>query len=157
LILTRKVMKKAMPTLYGKVWRAVVAKVGSDFENKLGESIKAESVFFAIGVIIGSVGKNLIKEIFSKLALLLIVLEQIVVRFLLDIVPADINKNFGEYQKHISLTLLKLKESGIIVTEYEVSLIYQEIKTHRKEVDLMYKILTDKLSNIELLAVLSLI
>jgi len=156
LILTRKVMKKSMPTLYNKVWRAVVIKVGRDFENKLGDSIKAESVFFAMGVVIGSVGKKLVNEIFAKLALLLIVLEQIAVRFLLDVLPTDLNKNFEEYQKHISSSILKLKESGVVVTDYETKQIYQEIKTHRKEIDLMYKILTDKLSNIELLAVLSL-
>lgn len=132
-----------IPTLYHKVFKLVLQKVSKDVFNKIPESIKVEHVYFAVGVIIGETGTKGLQGKFSFAGLILVVIKQIVTRFALNVTPEAFIKNIKEYENHIMLSIMSLKDSEIVLTKDEAKQIAIEMQNHPSEVKIIYNALAE--------------
>ena len=126
----RDSLKRYSPTLYDKLFNAVLDRVWADFKANLPESITLDTVSFAIGVVIGSAGKNAAAAKFAWWRVIVVVLEQIVVRFSLNVVPQAIQITSEEYKKLSEEIISNLRRIGASIQQGDIQNIADEVKRH---------------------------
>jgi hypothetical protein len=130
----RAFLKRHAPTLYDKVFNAVLKQVWKGVKGQLPDAVTAETVAFGVGVVLGSVGKAAAKGKFTTLGVLVVVLEQIVVRFSLNVLPEALKLTAAEYAQLAQEIIGKLKEVGVEITDGDVRKIVEEVYKHPREI-----------------------
>lgn len=139
----RELLKAHAPTIYEKVFNAVLKKLYKDVKSNIPDAVTPEVVAFGVGVIIGSVGKALAKGKFSILMLIFIVLEQIVVRFSISVVPGAFKLTADEYRKLADEIIQKMREAGVPIDSPTVKLIFEEVRKHPEEIKKAFNLLKE--------------
>ncbi len=130
----RDFLKQYSPTLYDKVFNAVLKQLVKDVKGQLPEAVTAETVAFAVGRVIGAAGKALANGKFSILGVLRSVLWQIVSRFSLNVVPGAFKLTAAEYKQMAAEINRNLQEVGIAIAEGYVRKIVEEVNQHPAEI-----------------------
>ncbi len=130
----RSALRAVAPTLYDKMFSAVLKQMWKDVKGQLPDSVTAETVAFGVGVVIGSVGKAATKGKFSVLGVLYVVLQQIVIRFGLNVAPHAVKLSVVEYGKLAQEVMRTLKEVGVVLTEGDAKKILDEAAKHPREI-----------------------
>jgi hypothetical protein len=138
---SREYLKTYAPTIYDKLFNAVLKQVYKDTKAQIPDAIAAETVAFGVGVVVGTVGKTLAKGKFSVLALVFVILEQIVIRFLLNVGPEAFKLTANEYQKMAEEIIKKAREAGITLQQGDVKKIIEEARQHPQEIKQAYDML----------------
>jgi hypothetical protein len=139
----RKSLKAQAPTLYDKVFDSILNKLTS----KLPEAVTADTVAFGVGVIVGTAGKKLAHGKFSLLAVIFVVLEQIVIRFSLDVLPCAVMITGEEYEKLAEVIINKMRDAGVTISKVDIQKIVQEVNKHPAEIKEVFKMLQEVFSN----------
>jgi len=137
----REYLKKYAPTIYDKLFNAVLNQLYKDTKAKIPEAITPETVAFGVGVVLGTVGKKMAKGKFSILALVVIILEQIVIRFLLNVGPEAFKLTANEYKQMADEIIKKAREAGVLLQEGDVKKIIEEARQHPQEIKKAYDML----------------
>jgi hypothetical protein len=124
----RATMKRIAPTLYDKVFNAVLTQL----YDKVPETLP-DAVAFGVGVVLGAAGKALWRGKFSVLSVLLVVLEQIVVRFSLSVAPVAAKLAVADHQKFEADLIQTLKDAGVSISSADVKHIVEEVQKHPQE------------------------
>jgi hypothetical protein len=140
---TRAFLKANAPTLYDKVFSAILNKVYQDAKAKLPDAITAETVAFGVGVVLGTVGKKLAQGRFSLFALAFVIVEQLVIRFSLNVAPGALKITADEYRKLADEIIGKMRDAGVTVTEPDVRKIVEEVKNHPEDIKQAFKMLQE--------------
>src|SRR5262249_16590348 len=130
----RAFLKQHAPTLYDKVFNAVLHQLWKDVKGQLPHAVTAETVAFAVGVVVGSVGKAAAKGKFSVLGVLFVVLEQIGIRFSLNVMPKALKLTAAEYAKLAEEIIRRLKDVGVAITDGDVRKIVDEVYKHPRQI-----------------------
>ena len=96
---------------------------------------------FGVGVIFCSVGKKLAQGKFSVLSLVFVILEQLVIRFALNVGPGALEIVSDEYQKMAAEIIGKAREAGITLPEGDVKKIIEEARQHPQEIKQAYEMM----------------
>jgi hypothetical protein len=137
----REYLKKYCPTIYDKLFSAVLRQVCKDTKAQIPDAITAETVAFAVGVVLGSVGKKLANGRFSVLALVWVILEQLFFRFFLNVAPEALKLTSEEYHKMAQEIIAKAREAGVTLNEGDVQKIIEEARQHPQEIKQAYEML----------------
>jgi hypothetical protein len=137
----REYLKKSTPTIYDKLFNAVLKQLYKDTKAQIPDAITAETVAFGVGVVLGTVGKKLANGKFSILALVFVILEQIVIRFLLNVAPETFKLTSKEYQKIAEEIIAKAREAGVALQEGDVKKIIEEARQHPQEIKQAYEMM----------------
>jgi hypothetical protein len=137
----RAFLKTHTPVLYDKVFNAVLHQIYKDVKGKLPEAVTPETVAFGIGVVIGSVGKKAAAGKFSLLAIIFVVLEQLVIRFSLNVAPEAVKLSAEDYKKMADEIVTRMREAGINLMDSDAKTILEEVRRHPKEVKEAFEIL----------------
>jgi hypothetical protein len=130
----RDFLKQYSPTLYEKVFDAVLKQFSKDFKAKMPETVTPQVVAYAVGVVIGAAGKAAAQGKFSILRVVLSVLGQIVTRFGFDVAPGAFKLTMAEYGKLADEIIGKLKEVGVAIAKEDVQKIVDEVKQRPAEI-----------------------
>jgi hypothetical protein len=128
----RAILKLVAPTLYDKVFNAVLKQV----LDKLPEAVTPDAVAFGLGVIVGAMGK----KVFLKggkltiLSVLFVVLEQIVMRFSLSVAPVAAKLALADFRKFADDIVRTLKEVGVAIRDEDIRKIVEEVQKHPREI-----------------------
>jgi hypothetical protein len=137
----RQLLKSYAPVLYDKVFDAVLGQVFKDVKSNIPDAVTPEIVFFGVGVIVGSVGKALSKGKFRLLGLILVVLEQLLVRLTIGVVPQAIKITEAEYRKMADQIITQLRSAGVTIQDSDITKMVEEVRQHpdivKQALDLM--------------------
>jgi len=125
----RATMKRIAPTLYEKVFDAVLKRLF----GKVPDAVTPDVIAFGVGVILGAAGKDLWKGKLSVLSVLLSVLLQIVMRFSLSVAPVAAKLALADYQNFEADLIRTLKDEGISISSADVKHIWEEVQKHPRE------------------------
>jgi hypothetical protein len=137
----REELRAIAPITYDKLFNAVLSQVYKDSKGQLVDSITPNTVAFGVGVILGSVGKKLAAGKFSLLGLLVVILEQLAVRFLLNVAPEALKLTAKEYERLAEQIVQKARTAGVSVSEGDAQKIIEEARRHPQEIKQAYDIL----------------
>jgi hypothetical protein len=140
---TREFLKTYAPTLYDKVFSAILNQVYKDAKSKIPDAITAETVAFGVGVVVGAVGKKLARGKFSLLALAFVIVEQLVIRFSLNVAPTALKLTAQEYRKLADEIIGKMRDAGVTIKEPDVKKIVDEVQQHPDEIKQAFKMLQE--------------
>jgi hypothetical protein len=143
----RDFLKQYSPTPYEKVFDAVLKQFFKDFKAKVPETVTPQVVAFAVGVVIGAVGKAAAQGKFSILRVVFSVLQQIVIRFGFDVAPNAFKLTMAEYGKLADEIISKLKEVGVAIAQGDVRKIVDEVKQHPAEIKSAFQRLEEVFGN----------
>ena len=143
MLTAREYLKKYAPTTYDKLFNAVLSQVYKDTKAKIPDAITAQTVAFGVGVVLGSVGSKFVKGKFSVLALCFVILEQLVIRFVLNVAPEALKLTAEEYQKMAQEIIAKARNAGVTIGEADARRIIEEARTHPREIKQAYDMLHD--------------
>src|SRR5262249_52971816 len=113
----RALLKQDCPVLYDKVFNAVLHHVYKDVKGHIPNAVTPEVVAFGVGVVIGSVGKKVGQGKFSLFVVIFAIVEQLVVRFALSLVPGAIKITEEEYRKMAEQIINQLRTAGVLIHE----------------------------------------
>jgi hypothetical protein len=139
----RKYLKLFAPTIYDKVFDAVLHRLYKDVKSKLPEAVTPDTISFGVGVIVGSVGKKVAQGKFSLLSLIWVIIEQLSVRFTLSVLPEAFTVTGTEYRKISGQIISKLREAGIVIHEADVKRMIEEVRLHPQEIKKAYQMLKE--------------
>jgi hypothetical protein len=139
----RDFLKKFAPTLYTKVFDAILSQLYKDMKGKVPDSIAPEVVAFGVGVVLGGVGKKFLQGKLSILAVAFVIVEQIVVRFSLSVVPGAFKLTAEEYKKLADEIIKKMRENGISIDNADVQKIVEEVNAHPEKIKQAFKMLDE--------------
>lgn len=105
-----------------------------DVKGQLPEAVTGETVAFAVGVIVGSAGKAAAKGKLTMLGVLFVVLEQIAIRFGLNVFPEALKLTAAQYAELATTLIQKLREVGVMISDGDVRKIVEEMNQHPREV-----------------------
>ncbi len=137
----REYLRSVAPTTYDKLFNAVLSQVYQDTKGQLAESITLNTVAFGVGVILGSVGKKLASGKFSLLGLVAVLLEQLAVRFLLNVAPDALKFTAKEYERLAGEIIEKARAAGVSISAGDARKIIEEARQHPQEIKQAYDIL----------------
>jgi hypothetical protein len=137
----RESLKKYAPTTYDKLFNAVLGQVYKDTKAKIPDSVTPEAVAFGIGVVIGSVGKKVITGKFTVLGLVFVIIQQLAVRFALNVVPEALKLTGEDYQKMAQEIIAKARNAGVTIHDLDAKKIVEEARQHPREIKEAYEIL----------------
>lgn len=130
----RAFLKLHAPTLYDKVFDAVLQKVWKDVKSQVPNAVTGETVAFGVGVIFGSAGKAAAKGKFSLLGVLVVILQQIVIRFSLNVAPQALKLTADEYAKLAAEIIGNLNQAGVVITDADVRKIVEEVEKNPRQI-----------------------
>jgi hypothetical protein len=139
----RGYLKRFAPTLYDKVFDAVLHHLYRNVKSEIPDAITPEIIAFGVGVILGSVGKKMAQGKFSVLALVFVVLEQFFVRFSLSVVPGAFKLSANEYNRLAAEIIKKMQEAGVTIHEMDVRKIVEEVRLHPAEIKQGFQMLKE--------------
>lgn len=141
----RAMLKEKTPVLYDKVFTAVLSQVWKDVKSNLPDAITPQVVFFGIGVIIGAAGKAAAKGKFSWVGVLVVVLEQLLIRFTTGVAPQAIKITANEYQKMAKEIISQLQTAGVTLQDADLKKITEEVRNNPQLVKDAFKMLQDSM------------
>jgi hypothetical protein len=109
----RPILKTRAPVLYDRVFSPELSQVCKDVKATIPDAVAREVVFFGAGVIRGSVGKKLTQGKFSWLALVFVVVEQLLIRLTIGVVPPAIKIIEAEYGKMADEIINQPRTAGV--------------------------------------------
>jgi hypothetical protein len=124
----RATLKRIAPTLYDKVFNAVLLRL----LGKIPEGVP-EAVAFAVGVILGHAGKALWKGKFNEFSVLMEVLKQLVLRFVTSVAPVAAKLALADLQKFEADFIQTMKDEGVSISSADVKQIGEEVQKHPRE------------------------
>jgi len=135
----RESLKTVAPTLYDKLFDAIFKVFLKDVWAKLGNATTPEILSFMVGVILGHIAHHLDEatetgSAVAPVAILWIILEAMVKRFFLSVVPTAIamtSKEYGDIAKDMVATL---KEHRVAISQDDMVKIVQEVQRHPAEI-----------------------
>jgi hypothetical protein len=139
----REILKAHCPVLYDKVFTAVLKQVYKDVKGNIPDGVTPEIVFFGVGVVMGSVGKKLTQGKFSWFALIFVVVEQLVIRLTIGVVPQAMKITEGEYHKMADEIVRQLQTAGVAIQDGDVRKIVEEVQQHPDEVKQAFDLMKD--------------
>jgi hypothetical protein len=139
----REILKAHCPVLYDKVFTAVLKQVYKDVKGNIPDGVTPEIVFFGVGVVIGSVGKKLTQGKFSWFALIFVIVEQLVIRLTIGVVPQAMKITEGEYRKMADEIVRQLQTAGVAIQDGDVRKIMEEVQQHPDEVKQAFDLMKD--------------
>lgn len=136
----RTALKQIAPTLYDKVFDALLFVLIKDVLPNAPGAITADGLAKMVGAIVGKLGKKAAEGKFSALTILATLLGN-VAKNCLTAVPKAISITAGEYKQSADKLIETLRSSGVTVTAADAQKIFEEIRQHPKEIlDLFGKI-----------------
>ncbi len=139
----RELLKKDCPVLYDKVFNAVLHKVYKDVRGHIPDAVTPEVVSFGVGVVVGSVGKKLAQGKFSLFVVIFAIVEQLVVRFAVSLVPGAIKITEQEYRKLAEQIISQLKTAGVMIHDGEARKIIEEVRHNPAKVKQAFDLMRD--------------
>jgi len=112
----------------------LIGSRGPFHRRQLPDSVTPEAVAFGVGVVIGAIGKKAAQGKFTWFAVIFAVVEQLVVRFSLSVVPEAIKLTKEEYAKLAKEIIEKVKEAGVTLDALDADKILKEVQQHPKEI-----------------------
>jgi len=137
----RAILKSKAPTLYDKLFGAVLHQAWKDMKHEIPEAITPEVVAFMVGVIMGHLGKHATKGPLSALLVIWTVVEALAMRFLVSVVPGAVQLTAREYEQMAREIADKIKNSGITLVPEDVRRMIDEVRQHPEEVRSAYRTL----------------
>jgi hypothetical protein len=137
----REYLKKYTPTIYDALFYTVLKQVYRDTKAQIPEAITAQTVAFGVGVIFGTIGKKLVQGKFSILSLVFVILEQLVIRFALNVGPGALQIVSNEYQSMAAEIIQKARDAGVTLPEGDVKKIIEEARQHPQEIKQAYEMM----------------
>lgn len=139
----RQLLKANAPVLYDKVFNAVLKQVYQGVKGNIPDAVTPEIVFFGVGVIIGSVGKAMTKGKFTIAGLIFVVVEQLVVRLTIGVVPQAIKITEDQYRKMAEQIINQLKAAGVTLQDGDLRKIVEEVRQHPDTVKQAFDLMKD--------------
>jgi hypothetical protein len=130
----RDFLKQHSPTLYEKVFNAVLKQLYKDVKGQLPEAVTAEVIADAVGRVIGAFGKLAAEGKFSTLRVLFAVLRAIAGRVGFSVVPGAFLLTADEYSRMAAEIVGKLREVGVALVDGDVRKIVEEVRQHPAEI-----------------------
>jgi len=143
----RAMLKNKAPVLYDKVFSAVLKQVWKDVKSNLPDAITPQIVFFGIGVIIGAGGKAVAAGKFSILGVLVVVVEQLAIRFTLGVAPGAIKITADDYKKVSKEIIDQVGAAGVALRDGDVQKITEEVRQNPQLIKDALKLLQDSFQN----------
>jgi hypothetical protein len=137
----RTLLKHDCPVLYDKVFSAVLHQVFKDVKAHIPDAITPEVVAFGVGVVIGSVGKKLAQGKFSLFIVIFAIVEQLVVRFAVSLIPGAIRITEDEYRRMAQQIISQLRTAGVLIQDGEARKIIEEVRQHPAKVKQAFDVL----------------
>lgn len=144
----RQRLRVYAPTLYDKLFDAVLSRFYGDAKSKLTEAATPEVIAFLVGVILGHLGKAASKGPVAPLAIVLMVIEAMVKRFFLSVVPGAVSLTAKQYDELAHELIGKLQQSGITMTREDMLRIFEEVQKHPDQIKAAYKALQEAVEQI---------
>lgn len=140
LMTARSSLKQIAPTLYDKVFDALLFVLIKDVIPNTPGAITADGAAKMVGAIVGKLGKKAAEGKFSVLTILMTLLGNVATKCLTS-VPKAISVTAGEYKQSADKLVDTLRASGVTISLDDAQKIFEEIRQHPKEIrDLLGKI-----------------
>jgi len=144
----RNFLKTHAPTIYDKLFNTVLHQVCKDTRAKLPDAITADTVAFGVGVILGSVGKKIAKGKFSMFALIFVIVEQLAIRFVLNVAPTALKLTTHDYETMAREIVRRANEAGVNISTLDANKILDEARQHPKEIKRAYDLLKEAFESV---------
>jgi hypothetical protein len=140
----RKYLKTYAPTLYEKVFWAVLKKFLGDSMDQVGNATTAEIAAFFVGVVLGHLGEHASKgAALAPLFVIGTIFNALWKRFLLSVAPGAMELTKKQYEELANDIIAKLKESDLTITKDDIDKILKELKAHPEEIKAIFRKLAD--------------